>query len=40
VETVKGIGVFLRARDPEVLRAWYAEHLELWQPAPERYPEG
>jgi predicted enzyme related to lactoylglutathione lyase len=28
VERVQGIGgVFLRARDPERLRAWYAEHL-------------
>jgi predicted enzyme related to lactoylglutathione lyase len=29
-ERVTGIGgVFLRARDPERLRAWYAEHLGL-----------
>jgi predicted enzyme related to lactoylglutathione lyase len=28
VEQVTGIGgVFFRARDPETLRAWYAEHL-------------
>ena len=30
VERVLGIGgVFFRARDPERLRAWYAEHLGL-----------
>jgi predicted enzyme related to lactoylglutathione lyase len=30
VEAVTGIGgVFFRARDPEGLRAWYAEHLGL-----------
>lgn len=29
-ERVEGIGgVFLRARDPERLRAWYAQHLGL-----------
>ncbi len=28
MERVRGIGgVFFRARDPEALRAWYAEHL-------------
>lgn len=45
MERVTGIGgVFLRAKDPEALNAWYAEHLgatdpegnrfELWEPAP------
>jgi predicted enzyme related to lactoylglutathione lyase len=30
VEGVSGIGgVFLRARDPEALRAWYREHLGI-----------
>jgi predicted enzyme related to lactoylglutathione lyase len=30
MERVSGIGgVFLRAREPEVLAAWYAEHLGL-----------
>jgi predicted enzyme related to lactoylglutathione lyase len=30
VERVAGIGgIFLRARDPEALRAWYAEHLGI-----------
>jgi predicted enzyme related to lactoylglutathione lyase len=30
VERVVGIGgVFIRARDPDALRAWYAEHLGL-----------
>jgi predicted enzyme related to lactoylglutathione lyase len=29
-ETVQGIGgVFFRARDPDALRAWYAEHLGI-----------
>jgi predicted enzyme related to lactoylglutathione lyase len=30
VERVAGIGgVFVRARDPDALRAWYAEHLGI-----------
>ena len=38
MERVSGIGgVFLRARDPEALAAWYAEHLgiemEVWNGA-------
>ena len=29
-ETVQGIGgVFFRSRDPDALRAWYAEHLGI-----------
>ena len=29
-------GVFFRARDPEALKAWYAEHLGLSTDAPLR----
>jgi catechol 2,3-dioxygenase-like lactoylglutathione lyase family enzyme len=33
VERVTGIGgVFFRAKDPEALRAWYAEHLGVVDP--------
>ncbi len=39
MEAVSGIGgVFFRAKDPEGLKRWYAEHLGV-APAPASYDE-